>query len=107
MIEVTKLNDLERELIDIAKPLKDNDNYTIFLETLRYSIYLNRSMSRYNETAVDYIENVSIPYFIKNNVRLEALDCYQLLERLFIKNKQQKKSLEANRAMLKIRERMV
>ncbi|MCL2752818.1 MAG: tetratricopeptide repeat protein [Defluviitaleaceae bacterium] len=107
MMETTKLNDLERELIKIAKSLENNDNYTIFLETLRYSIYLNRSMSRYNPTAVDYIENVAIPYFIKDNSRLEALDCYSLLERLFIKNRQQKKSLEANRAMLEIRERMI
>jgi len=107
MIETTKLNALERELIEITKALEDNDNYVIFLETLRYTIYLNRSISRYNVTAVEYIENVSIPHFIKTNSRLEALHCYKLLERHFIRNKQQKKSLEANRGMLEIRERMM
>ncbi|MCL2753420.1 MAG: helix-turn-helix transcriptional regulator [Defluviitaleaceae bacterium] len=107
MIETTKLNALERELIDIAESLEGNDNYTIFLETLRYTIYLNRNMSRYNVTAVEYIETVSIPYFIKTSNRLDALECYKLLERHFIRNKQQKKSLEANRGMLEIHERMV
>ena len=103
-VETTKLNDLLRELMKMRSSFKDN---TILFETLKHIININKSISSYNRNAVKYIEEIAVPYFIENNSRLDALYCYKLLDRHFIKNKQQKKSLEANRAMLEIRERMM
>jgi len=107
-VEISKLFDLERELIDIMEsPLKKYDDYSIFLKTLLHTIHLNRNMTRYNMNAVEYIENVAIPHFIEYNNRLEALDLYELLERHYLRTNKLKQSLKGNRAMLEIRKRMV
>jgi len=105
-VETEKLFDLERELIQTKKSLEGYDDYTILLETLRYIIYLNRNISRYNINAVEYIENTAIPYFIENSNSLEAIECYKLLERHYLRTNKLKQSLKANRAMFEISERM-
>ena len=107
-VKVSKLFDLERELIDIMEsPLKEYDVYSIFLKTLLHTIHLNRNMTRYNMNAVEYIENIAIPHFIENSSRFEALDLYELLERHYLRTNKLKQSLKGNREMLEIRMRMV
>ena len=105
-METGRLITVDKELDQIPLSLKEDPNYTIFLETLRHIIRLNKSMSSYNQDAIEYLEEVSIPYFIKHNYRLEALECYKLLLKHFGKTNRMKKSLMANEAMVAIYERM-
>jgi len=107
MVGLRDFNGAERALKQMPSLLKKNDKYIILFETLKHIAYLSRNVSRYDKTSVEYLEKVSIPLFIKRNSMLEALDCYKILERHFIGTSKQKKSLETNRAMLEIYERMV
>jgi len=112
-MELGELAKIERELRDLKLSLakRKNDEYTEFLETisttLKHIVRTKRSMSRYDRNAVEYLENVSAPFFEKYNCRLEALECHKLLKQHFIKTSQQKKTLQASEAMLAIYERMI
>jgi len=112
-MELGELAKIERELRDLKLSLakRKNDEYTEFLETisttLKHIVRTKRSMSRYDRNAVEYLENVSAPFFEKYNCRLEALECHRLLKQHFIKTSQQKKTLQASEAMLAIYERMI
>lgn len=97
----------EKELKQVKPSIKDNPKNEVFLKGLRHIIDLNRNITNYNKNAVEYLENTAIPFYIEKSARFEALYCYKLLERHFIRTSKMKKSLETNRAMFAMRERMV
>jgi len=106
-VETENLVRLESELNKIKTSFDNNIRYSIHIETLMHIIRLKRNISRYNKSAVEYIENVAIPRFIKKNHRLEALECYKLLEQYEEKAGTQRKVIQINKVMREILERMV
>jgi tetratricopeptide (TPR) repeat protein len=106
MIELGNLSEVERFLRDIKPSIKENDRYSIFLQTLKHITHLNRSITVYNTNAIDYIENVSVPWFIENSSKLEAVSCYKLLERHYREASRKMKSFETNKKIRTMYEEM-
>jgi tetratricopeptide (TPR) repeat protein len=106
MTGLRKFSAIERMIKQLKSSAKENDSLLILLETAMHIAHLNRNVTHYNKNAVDYIKNYSIPFFIKNNQRLEAINCYKLLDYHFFRTSGREKSLEANREIIKLYERM-
>ncbi|MCL2576335.1 MAG: helix-turn-helix transcriptional regulator [Defluviitaleaceae bacterium] len=99
IIGLRKFPEAESELRKAKLIKSEVDEYPIYLETLKHIMHLHKNNSNYNINAVKYLQNTSIPYFKKTNIRFEALDCYKFLARHEEKSGTQKKTIEIKNAI--------
>jgi len=105
-MEFGELAKIERELNKLEKDYEKYEKHQILIKTARHFLRIKKNVTFYHTDAVEYIENVSIPYFIERSHRLEALDCCKLLVKHFGRTNKRRKTLETNELMLKICERV-
>jgi len=104
--ELGDLKQLEREIMKTETEFAKYEKYHVFLKTMKHILRIKKAFGTYNIEVVEYIEEVSIPYFIDNYHRLEALECCKLLVQHFERTNKQKKIPEIHRIMVEIYERM-
>ena len=100
LIETKKLPKAE-ELIERAKNLYGaNEDALILFESLKHLIIISKRFSLYrNEESTEYIENVTIPFLIKQHDYFIAISYYEFLEKHYEKIKRQRKSLLASKGI--------
>jgi len=83
-----------------------NKAWKIYFKALEYYLIISSRMTTYNEEACNYIEYIAIPHFHKMHDHCFALELYDLLERHYTKSRQNKKSSQMTKAMLKTHKRI-
>lgn len=85
---------------------KNNEEHLVLFESLVHIMAISKSMTRVQEEAIEYIENVTIPYLINARDSIEAISCYKLLQRHCAKIGRLRKSIAFTEDICNIYERM-
>jgi len=95
------------QLLDQAKLMSSaSEMWAVYFKALRHHLKISSNMSTFNnDDAIEYIENIAIPRFIKEHEYFIAIDFYSLLEQHYEKLKSAKKSLLMAKAIRGIYER--
>ena len=95
------------KLIEQAKDLYRADESKIApFESLNHLLSINKRFTQYNDKSTDYIENITIPFFINQHDYFIALSYYETLEQHYKKIRNHKKSLSAAKDMRDIYEKV-
>jgi len=96
----TKARKLLEQVKDICKA---DEVWAVCFEALGHYLKISSNMTSYkHDEAVEYIENVAIPHFIKMHDYINAVEYYSLLEKYYERVKNIKKSLLMAKAILNI-----
>jgi len=95
------------QLLDQTKPICNaSEIWAVYFKALGYYLKISNNLSSYhNDEAIEYIQNIAIPFFIKEHDYFIAIDFYSLLERHYEKIKSTKKSLSMTKAIHDINKR--
>ncbi|MCL2573915.1 MAG: helix-turn-helix transcriptional regulator [Defluviitaleaceae bacterium] len=80
--------------------------YSIIFESLEHAIEINKRVTIFNKESVEYIENVTIPHFMKIHLNFEAISYYELLELHYEKSRKSSKASLMTKAMRDIYKEM-
>ncbi|MCL2362918.1 MAG: helix-turn-helix transcriptional regulator [Defluviitaleaceae bacterium] len=96
-----------RQLLEYAKTTcVGNKLWTSYYEALEHYLKISKNMTSHdNGKIIEYIENIAIPYFIKQHDYFIAIDYYALLERHYEKINSRMRSLEMTKAIYGIYKR--
>ena len=83
-----------------------NNANLIPFESINHYLIICKRMTLYNEKSVEYIENVTIPYLIKQHDNFLAIGYYALLEQHYKKTRKNVKSLLMSKAIRDIYEKV-
>ena len=76
-----------------------HDDYSVIFNTLHFYMGIKKRTSQYTERFTGYIEEETIPFFIKKHDYFTALGYYETLEMCYEKMKNHEKSLLAAKGM--------
>ncbi|MCL2572048.1 MAG: helix-turn-helix domain-containing protein [Defluviitaleaceae bacterium] len=83
-----------------------NEVWAIYFKALEYYLNVSSRMTTPNEEACDYIEEIAIPHFHEMHDHFYAYEYYALLKHHYERSRQNRKSSEMTKAMLKTRNRI-
>ena len=89
-------------LENVKKVCGTHELWSIYFKTLEYFLTLSCQMTSKNDEAVEYIESVSIPHYLKHYDYSFALECYRLLEQHFMQTRRKKRSWGMTKLILDV-----
>ncbi|MCL2169498.1 MAG: helix-turn-helix transcriptional regulator [Defluviitaleaceae bacterium] len=86
--------------IELSEALcSQNQDHVILIKSLPHILNISRRISTYDGESVDFIENITIPFLIKECESFEAVKCYELLLHHFKRTKKKIKILSTKAAI--------
>jgi len=107
LIYLKKFREADRELAQITIEDNVDDMRKILYKSLRRILFISKSKTVYNEEAAEYIEHITVPYFIDFGDCYEAVKCLELLSDYYLTTRKSGKSIEMRLAIGEIYKRML
>jgi len=104
-----ELNETEKakDVYNTLKSLQNkNETQEVLVGTLKNIMMMEKYSTKFDSSIIDYLENVSIPYFIDSANSLEAVNCYKLIEKYYDSTQKQTKRIAVSVKIREIYERL-